>query len=144
MKETASGFRLVLPENIWSNARQAKLSTASAAKLEPLAALLASNPDYQILIEAYTDNRGDEVSLQAAHAGTGACVVRPFSVRGRGAGAHSGQRHGSVKPGGSEYDGYRPHEEPARRDNLYGAAEHCCELSLVPGLSAWYFVCCSI
>jgi len=64
VKETASGFRLVLPENIWSNARQATLSTASAAKLEPLAALLASNPDYQILIESYTDSRGDEVSLQ--------------------------------------------------------------------------------
>lgn len=64
VKETPTGFRLVLPENIWSNARKADLSTASAAKLEPLAALLASNPDYQILIEAYTDNRGDEVSLQ--------------------------------------------------------------------------------
>lgn len=64
VKETASGFRLVLPEAIWSNARQATLATASAAKLEPLAALLASNPDYQILIEAYTDSRGDEVSLQ--------------------------------------------------------------------------------
>ena len=65
VKETATGgFRLILPENIWSNARKADLSTASASKLEPLAALLASNPDYQILIEAYTDNRGDEVSLQ--------------------------------------------------------------------------------
>jgi outer membrane protein OmpA-like peptidoglycan-associated protein len=64
VKETGTGFRLILPENIWSNARKADLSTASAAKLEPLAALLASNPDYQILIEAYTDNRGDEVSLQ--------------------------------------------------------------------------------
>ena len=64
VKETGTGFRLVLPETIWSNARKATLSTASAAKLEPLAALLASNPDYQILIEAYTDNRGDEVSLQ--------------------------------------------------------------------------------
>jgi outer membrane protein OmpA-like peptidoglycan-associated protein len=64
VKETQTGFRLILPENIWSNARKATLSTASAAKLEPLAALLASNPDYQILIESYTDNRGDEVSLQ--------------------------------------------------------------------------------
>jgi outer membrane protein OmpA-like peptidoglycan-associated protein len=65
VKETASGgFRLILPEAIWSNARQATLATASASRLEPLAALLASNPDYQILIEAYTDNRGDEVSLQ--------------------------------------------------------------------------------
>ena len=64
LKETASGFRLVLPETIWTNTRAATLSSASAAKLEPLAALLASNPDYQILIEAYTDNKGNEVSLQ--------------------------------------------------------------------------------
>src|SRR5215213_1864353 len=64
LKETATGFRLVLSETIWSNARAATLSTASAAKLEPLAALLASNPDYQILIEAYTDSKGNEVALQ--------------------------------------------------------------------------------
>ena len=64
LKETATGFRLILPETIWANARAAKLSTASAAKLEPLAALLASNPDYQILIEAYTDDKGNEVTLQ--------------------------------------------------------------------------------
>src|ERR1044072_2810309 len=56
LKETSTGFRLILPESM--------LATAAAAKLEPLAALLASNPDYQILIEAYTDSKGDEVSLQ--------------------------------------------------------------------------------
>jgi len=64
LKETSTGFRLILPETIWTNTRTATLSAASAAKLEPLAALLASNPDYQILIEAYTDNKGNEVSLQ--------------------------------------------------------------------------------
>jgi outer membrane protein OmpA-like peptidoglycan-associated protein len=64
VKETSSGFRLVLPESIWSNARATKLSASASAKLEPLAALMANNPDYQILIEAYTDNKGDEVSLQ--------------------------------------------------------------------------------
>jgi outer membrane protein OmpA-like peptidoglycan-associated protein len=64
LKDTATGFRLVLPESIWANARTADLSASAAAKLEPLAALLASNPDYQILIEAYTDNKGDEVTLQ--------------------------------------------------------------------------------
>lgn len=64
LKETASGFRLTLPETIWTSARGATLSAASSAKLEPLAALLASNPDYQILIEAYTDSKGNEVSLQ--------------------------------------------------------------------------------
>jgi outer membrane protein OmpA-like peptidoglycan-associated protein len=64
VKETSSGFRLVLPESIWSSARAANLAASASAKLEPLAALLANNPDYQILIEAYTDNKGDEVSLQ--------------------------------------------------------------------------------
>ena len=64
VKETSSGFRLVLPETLWSNTRAANLSPTASAKLEPLAALLANNPDYQILIEAYTDNKGDEVSLQ--------------------------------------------------------------------------------
>lgn len=64
LKETATGFRLTLPETIWTSTRTAKLSAASSAKLEPLAALLASNPDYQILIEAYTDSKGNEVSLQ--------------------------------------------------------------------------------
>ena len=64
VKETSAGFRLVLGESIWSSTRAANLSSAASAKLEPLAALLANNPDYQILIEAYTDNKGDEVSLQ--------------------------------------------------------------------------------
>jgi outer membrane protein OmpA-like peptidoglycan-associated protein len=64
LKETATGFRLTLPETIWSSTRAATLSAASSAKLEPLAALLASNPDYQILIEAYTDSKGNEVTLQ--------------------------------------------------------------------------------
>ncbi len=40
------------------------MAAAAAARLEPLAALLASNPDYQVVIEAYTDNKGDEVELQ--------------------------------------------------------------------------------
>lgn len=64
VKETSSGFQLVLPESIWRSPRTASLGAAAAAKLEPLAALLASNPDYQITIEAYTDSSGDEVSLQ--------------------------------------------------------------------------------
>ncbi len=64
LKETSKGFQLLLPESIWSGPRDARLVSAAAAKLEPLAALLASNPDYQIVIESYTDSKGDEVSLQ--------------------------------------------------------------------------------
>jgi len=64
VKQAPNGFQLILPESIWKGARTVDLISAAAAKLEPLAALLASNPDYQILIESFTDNKGDEVTLQ--------------------------------------------------------------------------------
>lgn len=64
VKETSRGLVLVLPETFWANARRSELSAAATAKLEPLAALLANNPDYQIVIESYTDNGGDEATLQ--------------------------------------------------------------------------------
>jgi outer membrane protein OmpA-like peptidoglycan-associated protein len=64
VKETSRGLVLVLSESYWANARRSDLSPAAAAKLEPLAALLANNPDYQIVIESYTDNGGDEATLQ--------------------------------------------------------------------------------
>lgn len=64
VKETARGFQLILTDAIWSGARANTLTAAAATKLEPLAALLASNPDYQIQIEAFSDSKGDEISLQ--------------------------------------------------------------------------------
>ena len=64
VRETARGLVLTLPESLWTNARASDLSAAAQAKLEPLAALLANNPDYQIVIEAYTDSRGEEGLLQ--------------------------------------------------------------------------------
>ncbi len=64
LKETSKGLQLLLPEAIWRGPRAAELAAAAAARLEPLAALLANNPDYQVLIEVYTDAKGDEVSLQ--------------------------------------------------------------------------------
>lgn len=64
LKQTSRGIQLVLSESLWGGPRAASLSSAAVARLEPLAALLASNPDYQILIETYTDSKGDEVELQ--------------------------------------------------------------------------------
>jgi outer membrane protein OmpA-like peptidoglycan-associated protein len=64
VKESSRGIHLILPESLWGSPRAASLSSAAGAKLEPLAALLASNPDYQVLIETYTDSKGDEVALQ--------------------------------------------------------------------------------
>lgn len=64
VKDSSRGIQLVLPEILWGGPRATALNSSAAAKLEPLAALLASNPDYQVLIETYTDSRGDEVALQ--------------------------------------------------------------------------------
>ena len=58
------GMTLVLAESIWANPRSTNLVAAAAAKLDQIGALLANNPDYQISIESFTDNRGDEGALQ--------------------------------------------------------------------------------
>jgi outer membrane protein OmpA-like peptidoglycan-associated protein len=58
------GMTLVLAESIWASPRSANLVAAAAAKLDQIGALLANNPDYQISIESFTDNRGDEAALQ--------------------------------------------------------------------------------
>jgi outer membrane protein OmpA-like peptidoglycan-associated protein len=55
---------LVLAESLWANPRSSNLVAASAAKLDQIGALLANNPDYQISIEAFTDNVGNENTLQ--------------------------------------------------------------------------------
>jgi outer membrane protein OmpA-like peptidoglycan-associated protein len=64
VRESSRGIQVVLPESLWGGARAASLNSGAAARLEPLAALLASNPDYQVLIETYIDSKGDEVTLQ--------------------------------------------------------------------------------
>jgi outer membrane protein OmpA-like peptidoglycan-associated protein len=58
------GMTLVLAESIWASPRSANLVAAAAAKLDQIGALLANNPNYQISIESFTDNRGDEAALQ--------------------------------------------------------------------------------
>ena len=60
----SGGMILVLSESLWANPRSTSLVSASAAKLDQLGALLANNPDFQISIESFTDNRGDEGALQ--------------------------------------------------------------------------------
>jgi outer membrane protein OmpA-like peptidoglycan-associated protein len=64
VRDGAHGMTLVLGESIWANGRSANLVAAAAAKLDQVGALLANNPDYQISIESFTDNRGDEGALQ--------------------------------------------------------------------------------
>ena len=63
VRETPRGLVLVIPDNIWANARNAQLSPRAGATLEPLAALLANHPDYQIVIETHTDGQGNANTL---------------------------------------------------------------------------------
>ncbi|HEX8141836.1 MAG TPA: OmpA family protein [Pyrinomonadaceae bacterium] len=82
VRETERGLTLVLPESVWANARASELAPAANAKLEPLAALLANNPDYQIVIQSFTDNRGDETSLQQLTNDRAQALARQFISAG--------------------------------------------------------------
>ena len=64
VRDSNRGMTLVLAESLWANPRSSNLVAASAGKLDQIGALLANNPDYQISIESFTDNRGDESALQ--------------------------------------------------------------------------------
>jgi outer membrane protein OmpA-like peptidoglycan-associated protein len=64
VRDSSRGMLLVLPESIWANPRSSNLAPNATSRLEPLGALLANNPDYQVIIETYTDNRGSEIALQ--------------------------------------------------------------------------------
>lgn len=65
VRETAQGLVLVLPDALWSGARAAELTPkALSTTVEPLAALLANNPELGVRIEAFVDARGDAAELQ--------------------------------------------------------------------------------
>jgi outer membrane protein OmpA-like peptidoglycan-associated protein len=65
VKETAQGLVLVLPDAVWAGARAAELTPkAVATTIDPLAALLANNPELRVRIEAFVDARGDAAELQ--------------------------------------------------------------------------------
>lgn len=65
VKETAQGLVLVLPDTLWAGARAAELTPkAVATTIDPLAALLANNPDLRVRIESHVDAKGDAAELQ--------------------------------------------------------------------------------
>jgi outer membrane protein OmpA-like peptidoglycan-associated protein len=62
--ENTKGIVLTLPENFWTAPRVSSFTPTSLNKLDSLGALLANNPDYQVVIESYTDGVGDVSALQ--------------------------------------------------------------------------------
>lgn len=64
VRETERGIVLTLPENYFLKPRETALAPASDAKLQRLAAILANNADYRLIIEAHTDDGGAVDVLQ--------------------------------------------------------------------------------
>ncbi|MBV9925075.1 MAG: OmpA family protein [Acidobacteria bacterium] len=65
VRESGQGLVLVLPDTLWAGARAADLTPkAQSTTVEPLAALLANNPELRIRIEAHVDAKGDAAELQ--------------------------------------------------------------------------------
>jgi outer membrane protein OmpA-like peptidoglycan-associated protein len=65
VRESERGLVLVLPDTVWAGARVSDLTAkAVASTIDPLAAMLANSPEFKIVIEAFTDSRGEEGALQ--------------------------------------------------------------------------------
>jgi outer membrane protein OmpA-like peptidoglycan-associated protein len=64
VRDSDRGIVLTLSESIWTAPRVSSFAAAGSSKIDALAALLANNPDYQLLIESHTDNQGDAATLQ--------------------------------------------------------------------------------
>ncbi|MEO8649730.1 MAG: OmpA family protein [Acidobacteriota bacterium] len=58
------GVILTLPENWWSAPRTSNFAVGADTKISSLGEILAANPDYKIVIEAHTDDRGTPQELQ--------------------------------------------------------------------------------
>jgi outer membrane protein OmpA-like peptidoglycan-associated protein len=65
VRESERGITVTLPENLWLSTRELKFAQTADAKIEKLAAVLSNNPDYRLIIEAHTDDKGSASELQS-------------------------------------------------------------------------------
>ncbi|MDT7603123.1 MAG: hypothetical protein QOF61_1120 [Acidobacteriota bacterium] len=98
IRDADRGLTLVLSDNIWTGARSADLAANAAATIEPLAALLANNPGYQIYVESYTDSRGDELTLRKLSQDRAAALASRFASAGVESGRVQASGMGPDKP----------------------------------------------
>ncbi len=59
------GIVLTLPENLWASLRSESFAPNADAKLTSIADILVNNPDYNVVIESHTDNKGTPEELQS-------------------------------------------------------------------------------
>ena len=98
VKETARGIVVILPETIWTAPRVSGFTPSAANKLDALGALLANNPDYQVVIESYTDASGDQTALQQLTQERAQAIADRFTTIGVDAGRIQSAGMGSTNP----------------------------------------------
>jgi len=65
VSKSERGIVVTLPETYWSATRESNFAPAADAKLGSLGELLANNPDYKVVIESHTDDKGTTEELSA-------------------------------------------------------------------------------
>ena len=65
VSKSERGIVVILPETYWSATRASNFAPAADAKLGSLGELLANNPDYKVVIESHTDDKGTSEELGA-------------------------------------------------------------------------------
>ncbi|MGQ0541581.1 MAG: OmpA family protein [Blastocatellia bacterium] len=64
VSKSERGIILTLPENLWASTRVSNFAPTMDSKLGSLGEILANNPDYRIMIESHTDDRGTAEELE--------------------------------------------------------------------------------
>lgn len=64
VKQNERGIIVTLPETYWTGIRVSSFAPTSEPKLSGLASILANSPDYKLVVESHTDNKGTPEDLQ--------------------------------------------------------------------------------
>jgi outer membrane protein OmpA-like peptidoglycan-associated protein len=64
VRQNDQGLVLVLPETFWTGTRVSSFSSNALPKLDNIAAILQNNPDFKVIIESHTDDKGTPTELQ--------------------------------------------------------------------------------
>ncbi len=62
--ETETGLLLTIPESLWSGIRVSSFAESAETKLTWLGEVISSSPNYRVMIESHTDDRGTPDELQ--------------------------------------------------------------------------------
>lgn len=80
--KTEKGIVLSIPEAVWANTRSSALTPQGVGKVNSLADILASNPDYAIEIETHTDNTGTPEVIQSVTDGRARLISERLAAFG--------------------------------------------------------------